>query len=152
MFLIEVGYPSHEEELRIAKETTGSARPELRKILDAEQLLRGQDVVRRIPVADHVYEYVVKLVRAARPGQPESPDWVKEMVMWGPGPRAVQYLVLGAKARAVLRGSYLVQLEDVQAVAKPVLSHRILTNFHAESEGVTSATIIERLTQELQPA
>lgn len=152
MFLIEVGYPSHEEELRIAKETTGTGKVELRKILDAEQLLRGQDVVRRVPVADHVYEYVVKLVRAARPGQPEAPDWVREMVMWGPGPRAVQYLVLGAKARAVLRGSYLVQLEDVQAVAKPVLSHRILTNFHAESEGITSATIIERLTNELQPA
>lgn len=152
MFLVEVGYPTFDEEVRIARETTGGQKVELSKILDAEQLLRGQDVVRRVPVADHVYEHVVRLVRACRPGQEESPSWVKEMVMWGPGPRAVQYLVLGAKARAVLRGSYLVQLEDVEAIAKPVLSHRILTNFHAESEGFTSVDVIARLLSELQPA
>lgn len=152
MFLIDVKYPSYDEEVRIAKETTGGDSVELEPILTGEQILRAQDVVRRVPVADHVYDHVVKLVRAARPGQPDSPDWVGEMVMWGPGPRALQYLVLGAKARAVLRGSMLVQTEDVDAVAEPVLTHRILTNFHAQSEGVTSADVIVRLREELREA
>ena len=152
MFLIDVKYPSYDEEIRIARETTGGAMVTLDPVLTGEQIIEAQDVVRRVPVADHVYEHVVKLVRSARPGQPESPAWVKEMVMWGPGPRALQYLVLGAKARAVLRGSLLVQIEDVDAVAEPVLTHRILTNFHAQSEGVTSADVIARLQEELHKA
>jgi MoxR-like ATPase len=152
MFLIEVKYPSYEEELRIAKETTGGGQVDLQPVLTGEQILQAQEVVRRMPVADHVYDHVVKLVRSARPGQPDSPDWVREMVMWGPGPRALQYLVLGAKARAVLRGSMLVQTEDVNAVAEPVLSHRILTNFHAQSEGVTSSDVIARLQEALLEA
>ena len=152
MFLIEVKYPSYDEEVRIAKETTGDRTTGLSPILTGEEILKAQDVVRRVPVADHVYDHVVKLVRAARPGQPDSPDWVREMVMWGPGPRALQYLVLGAKARAVLRGSMLVQTEDVDAVAEPVLTHRILTNFHAQSEGVTSADVVARLQEELREA
>lgn len=149
MFMIDVKYPSRDEELRIAKETTGMGSVKLDPILTGVEILKAQDVVRQVPVADHVYEHVVKLVRAARPGQPDSPAWVEEMVMWGPGPRALQYLVLGAKARAVLRGSMLVQIEDVNAVAEPVLTHRILTNFHAQSEGVTSADVIARLQAEL---
>jgi MoxR-like ATPase len=152
MFLIDVKYPSFQEELRIAKETTGGASAKLNAVLSGEQILEAQEVVRRVPVADHVYEHVVKLVRAARPGQPDSPAWVGEMVMWGPGPRALQYLVLGAKAHAVLRGSMLVQIEDVNAVAEPVLTHRILTNFHAQSEGITSADVISRLQEELLKA
>ena len=120
----------------------------LDKVLSAADILRFQDVVRRVPVPDHVYEYVVKIVRKCRPTEPESPDWVKKWVMWGPGPRAVQYLVLGAKARSVLHGSYLARLEDVQAVAEPVLAHRILVNFHAESEGVNSLEIIKRIIAE----
>ena len=152
MFLIDVKYPSYDEEVRIARETTGGAMVTLDPVLTGEQIIEAQNVVRRVPVADHVYEHVVKLVRSARPGQPDSPSWVKEMVMWGPGPRALQYLVLGAKARAVLRGSYLVQVEDVDAVAEPVLTHRILTNFHAQSEGVTSADVIARLQEELHKA
>jgi MoxR-like ATPase len=152
MFLIDVKYPSFQEELRIAKETTGGASVKLNAVLSGEQILEAQEVVRRVPVADHVYEHVVKLVRAARPGQPDSPAWVGEMVMWGPGPRALQYLVLGAKAHAVLRGSMLVQIEDVNAVAEPVLTHRILTNFHAQSEGITSADVISRLQEELLKA
>jgi MoxR-like ATPase len=152
MFLIEVKYPSYDEEVRIAKETTGDRTTGLSPILTGEEILKAQEVVRRVPVADHVYDHVVKLVRAARPGQPDSPDWVREMVMWGPGPRALQYLVLGAKARAVLRGSMLVQTEDVDAVAEPVLTHRILTNFHAQSEGVTSADVVARLQEELREA
>lgn len=145
MFMIDVKYPSYEEELRIARETTGGGSVQLEAVLTGEQILKAQEVVRRIPVADHVYDHVVKLVRSARPGQPESPDWVEEMVMWGPGPRALQYLVLGAKAHAVLRGSLLVGIEDVNAVAEPVLVHRILTNFHAQSEGITSADVVTRL-------
>lgn len=152
MFMIDVKYPSRDEELRIAKETTGMGSVKLDPILTGAEILKAQDVVRQVPVADHVYEHVVKLVRAARPGQPDSPAWVEEMVMWGPGPRALQYLVLGAKARAVLRGSMLVQIEDVNAVAEPVLTHRILTNFHAQSEGVTSADVIARLQAELVDA
>lgn len=148
MFLINVGYPSAAEELQIAKTTTGGAPPALDKILHAPDILRFQDVVRRVPVPDHVYEHIVKLVRKCRPNGEESPEWIKKWVMWGPGPRAVQYLVLGAKARAVLQGSYLVRLEDVLAVAEPVLAHRILVNFHAESEGVNSIEIIKRMIKE----
>lgn len=148
MFMIDVKYPSYDEELRIAKETTGSKTVKLEPILTGAEILKAQEVVRQVPVADHVYDHVVKLVRSARPGQPDSPAWVEEMVMWGPGPRALQYLVLGAKARAVLRGSMLVQIEDVDAVAEPVLTHRILTNFHAQSEGVTSADVVARLKEE----
>jgi len=145
MFLIHVDYPNESEENRIARETTAGERATLKKIIDGKEVLNFQNVVRRMPVPDHVYDYIVKLVRKSRPSAAGSPDWIKNWVMWGAGPRAVQYLVLGAKARAVLRGSYLVQLDDVNAVAEPVLSHRILTNFHAESEGITSREIIRRL-------
>ena len=148
MFLIHVDYPSAEEEGRIARETTAGERPELSKIIDGKQVAEFQNVVRRVPVPDHVYDYVVELVRKSRPSLPSAPEWIKNWVMWGAGPRAVQYLVLGARARAVLRGNYLVQVEDVDAVAEPVLAHRILTNFHAESEGVSSLDIIRRIIAE----
>jgi MoxR-like ATPase len=148
MFLINVGYPSAAEELQIARTTTGGAAPTLDKILHAEDILKFQEIVRRVPVPDHIYDHVVKLVRKCRPVGEEAPDWIKKWVMWGPGPRAVQYLVLGAKARAVLNGSYLARLEDVHAVAEPVLAHRILVNFHAESEGVDSIAIIKRIIAE----
>ena len=150
MFLINVGYPSAAEELQIAKTTTGAAPAPLNKLIGGEEILRYQDIVRRVPVPDHVYEYAVKLVRKCRPGGEEAPDWVKKFVMWGPGPRAVQYLVLGAKARAVLYGSYLARIEDMLAVAEPVLAHRILVNFHAESEGVDSTEIIRRVIKETE--
>jgi len=145
MFLIHVDYPTAEEELRIARETTGTSTPKLEPVLTGAEILHYQDVVRRVPVPDHVYDYVVRLVRLSRPNRPDAPDWIRNWVQWGAGPRAVQYLVLGAKANAVLRGSYLVQMEDVNAVAQPVLAHRILTNFHAESEGVSSRDIIRRM-------
>ncbi len=148
MFLIHVGYPGADEELRIARETTTGTPVRLSPVLTGEDILAYQQVVRRVPVPDHVYEYVVRLVRRSRPSLPEAPEWAKKWVMWGAGPRAVQYLVLGAKANAVLRGSYLVQVEDVDAVAEPVLAHRILTNFHAESEGIDSREIIRRLIAE----
>jgi MoxR-like ATPase len=145
MFLINVGYPSAAEELQIARSTTGGPMPILDKLLHAEDILRFQEIVRRVPVPDHIYEHVVKLVRKCRPGDDQAPEWIKKWVMWGPGPRAVQYLVLGAKARAVLQGSYLARMEDVHAIAEPVLAHRILVNFHAESEGINSLEIIKRI-------
>ncbi|MHA3772364.1 AAA family ATPase [Verrucomicrobiota bacterium sgz303538] len=150
MFLINVGYPTAAEELQIAKSTTSGAPPTIDKVISAEDIMRYQEVVRRVPVPDHVYEHAVKIVRKCRPTGEESPEWIKKWVMWGPGPRAVQYLVLGAKARAVLNGSYLARLEDVHAVAEPVLAHRILVNFHAESEGVNSLEIIKRVIADTQ--
>ncbi len=148
MFLVHVDYPSAEEEGRIARETTGGGKVVLSPVLSGKDIVELQQVVRRVPVPDHVYDYVVRLVRASRPTLPDAKGWIKDWVMWGAGPRAVQYLILGAKAYTVLNGSYLVQMEDVDAVAEPVLSHRILTNFHAESEGITSREIIRRLVQE----
>lgn len=150
MFLIHVDYPSAEEEGQIARRTTSGEPPALRKIASAKQITAYQDIVRRVPVPDHVFDYAVNLVRKSRPTLPDAADWIKKWVMWGAGPRAVQYLILGAKARAVLRGSYLVQIDDVDAVAEPVMAHRILTNFHAESEGVSSRDIIRKLLAEMK--
>ncbi|MCB1132105.1 MAG: AAA family ATPase, partial [Verrucomicrobiae bacterium] len=109
-----------------------------------------QQLVRRVPVPEHLYDYAVSVVRKTRPGQPEAPQWVKETVGWGAGPRAVQYLILGAKARAALRGAYMASLEDIEAVAPAVLNHRVLTNFAAESQGMTSRKIVERLIKEMR--
>lgn len=150
MFFIQVNYPTLEEERRIARETTGSKHVNLNKLINGEQILAFQEVVRRVPVPEHIYDFVVDLVRHSRPSEPESPDWVKKWVSWGAGPRAVQYLILGAKAHSVLQGSYLVRMEDVEAVAEPVLMHRIMTNFRAQSEGIRSQEIIRRLLSELR--
>ncbi|MCX6866958.1 MAG: AAA family ATPase [Verrucomicrobia bacterium] len=150
MFLIEVDYPSAEEEKRIARETTGSASQALNHLLDGQKVIAFQQLVRRVPVPEHLYEYAVKLVRMTRPGQPESPQWIKDTVGWGAGPRAVQYLILGAKSRAALRGAYMASLEDLEAVASSVLVHRVITNFSAESQGMTSKKIVERLIQEMR--
>lgn len=149
MFLINVDYPSRDEEIQIARTTTGGTLPTLTHILDAESVQRFQDLVRRVPVPQHIYEFAVDLVRRTRPKVDESPDWLKPLVSWGAGPRAVQYLVLGAKARAALTGSYMARLEDVMDVAEPVLTHRVLTTFNAESEGITSSDIVRRLVEEL---
>lgn len=149
MFLIHVDYPSHDEELAIAKATTGSRPAALEKVLDAEGVLRFQSLVRRLPVPDHLYEQAVTLVRRTRPGEEGTPDWLKRVVAWGAGPRAVQYLILGAKARAALHGSYIVREEDLEAVAAPVLNHRILTNFTAQSEALSTRAIVTRLYEEV---
>ena len=150
MFLIEVDYPSAAEELRIARETTGAASQALNHLLDGPKVLAFQQLVRRVPVPEHLYEYAVKMVRKTRPGQPESPQWIKDTVGWGAGPRAVQYMILGAKARAALRGAYMASLEDIEAVAPSVLVHRVITNFAAESQGMTSRKIVERLIKEMR--
>ena len=150
MFLINVDYPSHDEELRIARETTGVAKSALNHILSGEQVLDFQNLVRRMPVPDHIYQYAVEIVRKTRPDTEEASDWIGEYVAWGAGPRAVQYLILGAKARAALNGSYMARLEDIEAVARPVLTHRVLTNFAAESQGMTAAKVVDRLVEEMK--
>ena len=145
MFFIHVHYPSLAEERRIARETTGTGVAALAKLITGEKVIAFQKLVQRVPVPDHVYDAAVDLVRLTRPAETSAPDFIKKWVTWGAGPRAVQYLIRGAKAHAVLHGSYLVRMEDIEAVAQPVLTHRILTNFQAQSEGVTSPQIVERL-------
>ena len=150
MFRIEVDYPERLEEIKIARTTTGVSLPSLEHVLTGDRVIAFQDLVRRVPVADHIYEFAVDLARATpRPKGGAAPDWLKPLVAWGAGPRAVQYLILGGKARAALSGSYMVRLEDVVAVAEPVLMHRVITSFTAESESVTSRDIVSRLVEEL---
>jgi MoxR-like ATPase len=145
MFLVDVGYPTAEEEVQIVKSTTGASRPVLSKVLSPEQIVSLQELVRRVPVPDHVVHYAVDLVRHTRPKESGVPDFIQKNVAWGAGPRASQYLVIAAKARAILNGRYVATIDDVKAFAKPVLRHRVLPNFHAESEGITSTKLIERL-------
>ncbi|MGJ8694898.1 MAG: AAA family ATPase [Verrucomicrobiaceae bacterium] len=150
MFLIDVDYPTEAEERRIARETTGVDKAPLNPLLTGQEVLDYQSLVRRVPVPDHIYDYAVEIVRRTRPDSEEAPEWIKEFVGWGAGPRAVQYLILGCKARAALRGTYMASLEDIEAVAQPVLSHRVLTNFSAESQGMTSKKIVARLIEEMR--
>ena len=150
MFLIEVDYPARHEEIEIARTTTGMELPELEHVIDGSSVLRYQSLVRRVPVPEHIYEFAVDLTRRTRPKSDEAPAWLKPLVGWGAGPRAVQYLILGAKARAALNGSYMVRLEDVLEVAEPVLTHRVLTTFAAESEGIRSRDVVRRLVNELR--
>ena len=145
MFLVDVGYPTAEEEVQIVKSTTGAGQVSLTKVLSPEQILSLQALVRRVPVPDHVIRYAVELVRSTRPKEPGVPDFIAKHVSWGAGPRASQYLVLAAKARAILGGRFVATVEDVAAVARPVLRHRVLPNFAAESEGVTSVTLVDQL-------
>jgi MoxR-like ATPase len=150
MFLIEMDYPDRDEEIRIAQTTTGEEYPRLDHVIDGDSVRRFQSVVRRMPVPQHIHEFAVDLTRRTRPGTAEAPDWLKPLVSWGAGPRAVQYLILGAKARAALLGSYIVRQEDVVAVAEPVLTHRVVTTFTAESEGVSSRDVVRRLVKDLE--
>ncbi len=148
MFLIELDYPTEDEEVLIARTTTGDDLPELNHLLHAEDIVRHQQLVRRVPVPDHIYLYAAKLVRKTRPNGSTTPEWLKPLVSWGAGPRAVQYLILGAKARAALSGSYMVRLEDIQNVAQPVLTHRVITTFAAQAEGIDAKQIVRRLLEE----
>jgi MoxR-like ATPase len=149
MFMLKVGYPSFAEEVEIVKSTTGARTEAPRPVLDATQILQLQELVRRTPVADHVVEQAVRLVARTRPGDSAAPAYVREQVSWGAGPRASQYLVLGAKCRGILHGRPTPDVEDLKAVALPVLRHRVLTNFAAEAEGVDSDAIIKRLLEDL---
>ena len=152
MLFIHVQYPTVEEERQIARATTGGSTPALSKLISAEQVIAFQQLIQRVPVPDHVYDAAVDLVRLTRPNSPDAPAWIKKWVTWGAGPRAVQYLIRGAKAHAVLHGNLLVGMEDIEAVALPVLTHRILTNFQAQAEGISSPKVVERLIEELRGA
>ena len=145
MFKVYVEYPSFDEEFEVVRRTTGTESQQVEPVLGAEEILRLQQLVRQVPVSDHVVRYALSLVRQTRVGSAGSPDFVNELVGWGAGPRAVQFLILGGKARAVLEGRFHVQVEDVQALAKPVLRHRLVVNFAAESDGVTSDEVIQRI-------
>ncbi len=145
MFNIVVKYPTAAEELRILKQTTGGEEPQLKHALTGDQILALQEIVRKVPVAEHVFVYARDLVRATRPNEDEATDFVKKYISWGAGPRAGQYLILGAKARAILEGRFHVSTDDVKSVAAPVLRHRIVTTFQASSEGISSDDVIEQL-------
>ncbi|MCC7192629.1 MAG: MoxR family ATPase [Phycisphaeraceae bacterium] len=145
MFLLKVGYPTPAEELAIAKATTSDLAIQIEKVLRGPEILTLQKMVRQVPVSDHVAMYCVKLGRSTRPADEIAPPFIREFVSWGVGPRAIQYLVLGAKARAALAGQYNVTVEHVRQVAPLVLRHRMIVNFHAEAEGVDSDNLIKRL-------
>ena len=149
MFNVSVDYPSEEEEFEIVRATTADVKVQVEQILDAETVIRLQRIVRRVPVADHVVRYAMRLVRMTRVGKADVPEFVTSYVNWGAGPRASQYLILAAKTRAVLYGRFFATTEDVRAVALPVLRHRILTNFNAQAEGHSSDDIVRMLIDQM---
>ncbi len=148
MFKVFVDYPNFQEEKRIAKETTTVQEDDVEPVLTGDEILSLQRIVRQVPVTDHVVEYALLLVRQTRVNQPGAPEFINEWLSWGAGPRAVQFLLLGGKARALLNGRSHVSTEDIQALTAPVLRHRLVTNFSAESEGVTADRVIEKLVEE----
>jgi MoxR-like ATPase len=145
MFNVIVSYPDRSEELDIMKQTTSSHRPVVEPVLTSEQILKLQEVVRQVVVAEHVFEYAADLVRATRPRSAGVPKFITDFIAWGAGPRASQFLILGGKARAILHGRLHVTTDDIKAVAFPVLRHRLVTTFNADAEGVTTDEIIRRL-------
>jgi len=148
MFKVFVRYPTFAEERQVALQTTGLTTGDIQPVLSGEEIAALQNIVRQVPVTDHVVDYALALVRQTRVGQEGTPDFINEQLSWGAGPRAVQFLLLGAKTRALLKGRTHVSTEDIQALAVAVLRHRIVVNFSAESDGVTSDKVIERLIQE----
>jgi MoxR-like ATPase len=150
MLNILIDYPERADEIAIFKATTVDEMPEVKPVMDGPQLIHVQRIVRRMPVSDHVLEYVASLVRATRPDSAEASLFVKNHVEWGAGPRAGQYLVLGAKAMAVLDGRLNVSCNDVRSIARPVLRHRIFTNFNADSEGLTVEDVVGHLLEEVK--
>ena len=145
MFNLVLKYPSAAEELRILKQTTSGEEPKLTTALTGRQILALQEVVRKVPVPDHVFVYARDLVRATRPDEPDAYQFVKQYISWGAGPRAGQYLILGGKARALLNGRFAVNTDDIKSVAHPVLRHRIVTTFQASSENITPDRVIDML-------
>jgi len=151
MFMIKVDYPTLEEEKEILRRTTESHEVTLKPVLSGQDILDLQDIVRRVPIADQLLDYVLRLARSTRLNNPKAPGFIKELLAWGAGPRASQNLVLASKARAILQGRFHVSAEDVQAVAHPVLRHRIITNFSAEAEGITTDMVVDRLLETINP-
>ena len=149
MFNVIVDYPDEEEEREIVRSTTGGARLGLEPVLSGDDILKLQEIVRKVPAADYVVDYAVTLVRATRPRNPKAPQFIKDWITWGAGPRAAQYLILGGKARSLMHGRFNVSCEDIRAIAKPVLYHRFSTNFTADSEGIKPEDIITRLLKEI---
>ena len=148
MFLIRLDYPSRDEELSIARNTPVRDLPTLSKVLPGKKMKDFQQLVEKIPVPENVFEKAVDLVRKTRPASADAPKWVKNSVQWGAGPRAIQFLIRGAKARAVIEGNFITTCDDLEAVALAVLDHRIITNFHARSEGISSIDVVRRLIEE----
>ena len=151
MFHIGIDYPSFDEEIAVVENSTGANVPQLQRVLSATKILHLQNMVRQVAATRTVVGYAVRLAQLSRPNHPEAPTFIKEWVNWGAGPRASQYLVLGAKARAIIHGRFVASKEDVRALAPSVLRHRILTNFNAEAEGITSLAIIDRLLGVVNP-
>ena len=151
IFELWIDYPDQNEEEEIVRQTTSVEKAEVAKVVDAQRIVELQELVRRVPVADHCIRYAVELVRASRPTDDKAPDYVREMVNWGAGPRASQYLILAAKARAILAGRHSVAIEDIQAVARPVMRHRIVVNFHAEAQNINASGLIDRLLTDVEP-
>ena len=151
MFHIGIDYPSFDEEIAVVENSTGANVPQLQRVLSATKILHLQSMVRQVAATRTVVGYAVRLAQLSRPNHPEAPTFIKEWVNWGAGPRASQYLVLGAKARAIIHGRFVASKDDVRALAPSVLRHRILTNFNAEAEGITSLAIIERLLDVVNP-
>lgn len=150
MFNTYISYPSENEEEEIVKLTTSAYAAELNRVLNAAQIMHLQKLVRRVPVPDYVIQYAVNLARLTRPENGSTPKFIKDWVSWGAGPRASQYLILGAKTRAILNGRYTPTPEDVDSVAMPVLRHRIVTNFNAEADGISTSDVIQRLLEEIK--
>jgi MoxR-like ATPase len=151
MFMVKVDYPSKDEEREILRRTTEVMESSISPVLSGADILNLQKIVRRVPIADHVMDYVLRLTRTTRLTSQDAPDWIKDWLTWGCGPRASQNLVLGGKARALINGRFYVSAEDVQAVAYPVLRHRLVTSFSAEAEGITTDTVVSRLLEEIRP-
>ena len=145
MLKVEMDYPNQDEEMEVIRRTTVESMPELSAVLDGPRILELQKVVRRVPVAEHVLAYAVNLVRSTRPDDPSAPDYIKEYLSWGAGPRAGQALILAGKAKALLDGRLTVSRDDIKALAPTTLGHRMLVNFHGEAERITSRALIERL-------
>jgi MoxR-like ATPase len=151
MLNIEIRYPEFDDEVEIVMQTTSTTKPTPRKVMEGDAILRYQELVRRVPVSPFVVSYAVALSQRSRPSSADAPQFVKDYVEWGAGPRASQYLILGAKARTILQGRYAVSIEDIQALAPSVLRHRIVPNFKAQGEGLSSLDIITRLLNEVKP-
>lgn len=152
MLNIEIQYPPFEDEVEIVMKTTSVGKPRPHKVMDGSQILSYQDLVRRVPASPFVVNYAVSLSQMSRPKNPNAPQITRDYVEWGAGPRASQYLILGAKARTLLQGRYAVSIEDIQALAPSVLRHRIIPNFRAQADGITSLDIIARLLSEVKPS
>jgi MoxR-like ATPase len=150
MFNLLIGYPDEAEEIEIAKNPPGMVNEDLSEVLGRKKILSLQELVRRVPVSDSLLKYSVRLVAMSRPENKHAPDFVKEWVSWGASPRATQYLILAAKTHALLDGRYTPGADDVKDIAAPVLRHRIITNFNAEAEGITTEKIVDLLLKEMK--